>query len=73
MVNDGSRDRTGEIADRLAAADTHVKVVHHPVNRGYGGAVISGVRAARMPYVCYADGDGQFDPRRYHAAGRQDA
>ncbi len=63
VVNDGSRDRTGEIADRLAAADSHVKVVHHPVNRGYGGAVISGVRAAKLPYVLLCDGDGQFDPR----------
>lgn len=63
VVDDGSRDRTGEIADRLAAADGHVKVVHHPVNRGYGGAVISGVRAATLPYVLLCDGDGQFDPR----------
>ena len=63
IVDDGSRDRTGEIADRLAAADNHVKVVHHPVNRGYGGAVISGVRAATLPYVLLCDGDGQFDPR----------
>jgi glycosyltransferase involved in cell wall biosynthesis len=62
VVDDGSRDRTGEIADRLAAADVHVKVVHHPVNRGYGGAVISGIRAATQPYVLLSDGDGQFDP-----------
>lgn len=62
VVDDGSRDRTGEIADRLAAADPHVRAVHHPVNRGYGGAVISGIRAARMPYVLLSDGDGQFDP-----------
>lgn len=62
VIDDGSRDRTGEIADRLAAADAHVKVVHHPVNRGYGGAVISGIRAATKPYVLLSDGDGQFDP-----------
>jgi len=62
VIDDGSRDRTGEIADRLAAADSHVKVVHHPVNRGYGGAVISGIRAATKPYVLLSDGDGQFDP-----------
>ncbi len=62
VVNDGSRDQTGAIADRLAAADPHVRVVHHEVNRGYGGAVISGIRAARMPYVLLCDGDGQFDP-----------
>ncbi|HLW71633.1 MAG TPA: glycosyltransferase family 2 protein [Candidatus Binataceae bacterium] len=62
VVNDGSRDQTGAIADRLAAADSHVKVVHHQVNRGYGGAVISGIRAASMPWVLLCDGDGQFDP-----------
>jgi len=62
VVDDGSRDRTGEIADRMAAADAHVRVVHHPVNLGYGGAVISGIRAATEPYVLLSDGDGQFDP-----------
>jgi|YelNatPaOPRAMG01_1025707.scaffolds.fasta_scaffold03101_9 glycosyltransferase involved in cell wall biosynthesis len=62
VVDDGSRDRTGEIADRLAAEDSHVRVVHHEVNRGYGAAVISGIRAAREPYVLLCDGDGQFDP-----------
>jgi glycosyltransferase involved in cell wall biosynthesis len=62
VVDDGSRDATGRIADRMAAADDHVKVVHHQVNRGYGGAVISGIRAATQPYVLLCDGDGQFDP-----------
>lgn len=62
VVDDGSRDRTGQIADRLAAEDPRVRVIHHPVNRGYGGAVISGIRAAREPYVLLCDGDGQFDP-----------
>ncbi len=63
VVNDGSRDRTGEVAARLAAENSHVKVVNHEVNRGYGGAVISGIRAASMPYVMLSDGDGQFDPK----------
>jgi glycosyltransferase involved in cell wall biosynthesis len=63
VVNDGSLDKTGAIADRLANEDSHVKVVHHQTNRGYGGAVISGIRAATQPYVMLADGDGQFDPK----------
>jgi glycosyltransferase involved in cell wall biosynthesis len=62
VVDDGSRDRTGAIADRLAAANSRVKVVHHEVNRGYGGAVISGIRAATLTYALLCDGDGQFDP-----------
>lgn len=60
-VNDGSRDGTGAIADRLAAAHPDiVRVVHHEVNRGYGGALKSGFRAARYPLVCFTDGDRQF-------------
>ena len=62
VVDDGSRDQTGVIADRLAAANPRVKVVHHEVNRGYGGAVISGIRAATLTYALLCDGDGQFDP-----------
>jgi glycosyltransferase involved in cell wall biosynthesis len=62
VVDDGSRDRTGEIARRLAQADSHVRWVSHDVNRGYGAAVRSGLSAARMPYVMLCDGDGQFDP-----------
>ena len=60
VVDDGSRDRTGEIADRLVAANPRLKVVHHPLNRGYGAAVISGIRACSQPWVVLCDGDGQF-------------
>lgn len=62
IVNDGSRDRTGLIADQLAAADSRIRVVHHGVNRGYGGAVVSGMRACALPYILLSDSDGQFDP-----------
>jgi glycosyltransferase involved in cell wall biosynthesis len=61
VVDDGSRDRTGEIADRLASENHRVRVVHHPRNRGYGGAVQSGFAEARKDYVFFSDGDGQFD------------
>jgi glycosyltransferase involved in cell wall biosynthesis len=61
VVDDGSRDRTGEIADRLAASDPHLKVVHHHVNRGYGAAVTSGIRACTEPWIVLCDGDGQFE------------
>ncbi len=61
VVNDGSADRTGEVADRLAQEDDHVRVVHHPTNLGYGAALQSGFKAARMDLIFYTDGDGQFD------------
>lgn len=60
IVDDGSRDRTPELADALAAADPRVRVIHHRPNRGYGGAVRSGLASARLPYVFYTDGDRQF-------------
>lgn len=59
-VNDGSRDETGRIADRLAAEHPSVHAVHHPVNRGYGAAVRSGLAAAQHPLVFFTDGDRQF-------------
>jgi glycosyltransferase involved in cell wall biosynthesis len=60
-VNDGSKDRTAEIADRLAAAHPDVvRVVHHPVNRGYGGALRSGFEASRYELLAFTDGDRQF-------------
>jgi glycosyltransferase involved in cell wall biosynthesis len=60
-VDDGSRDRTGEIADRLAAEHPDVvRVVHHMPNRGYGGALRSGFEAARYELLAFTDGDRQF-------------
>ena len=61
LVNDGSRDRTGQIAEGLAAANPRIRAVHHDVNRGYGAALQSGFRNATKKWVFYTDGDGQFD------------
>jgi len=61
IVNDGSRDRTQQIADDLTAANPGVvRAVHHPVNLGYGAALRSGFRAARYELVAFTDGDRQF-------------
>ncbi len=60
-VNDGSKDRTAEIADRLAAAHPDVvRAVHHPTNRGYGAALLTGLGAARYELIAFTDGDRQF-------------
>jgi glycosyltransferase involved in cell wall biosynthesis len=63
IVNDGSRDRTGELADELAARHPEVRAVHNHPNLGYGGALQAGFRAATKAWVFYTDGDGQFDFR----------
>jgi len=61
LVNDGSGDRTGQIADALVAANPRIRAVHHDVNRGYGAALKSGFENATKPWVFYTDGDGQFN------------
>src|SRR5512143_1168240 len=55
IVDDGSRDHTGQIADRLAADYERVRVVHHPANRGYGGALRTGFASATKELIFYTD------------------
>ena len=62
VVNDGSADATAEIADELARTYPQVRVVHHPRNRGYGGALQTGFRSATKEFIFYTDGDAQYDP-----------
>ncbi len=61
VVDDGSRDRTGAIADELAARDARVVVVHNQPNKGYGGALLAGFAAARGDLLFFMDSDGQFN------------
>jgi glycosyltransferase involved in cell wall biosynthesis len=60
VVDDGSSDRTGAIADELSRKDPRVRVIHHGTRRGYGGAVRSGLVAATKPWIFFTDGDRQF-------------
>ena len=61
LVDDGSSDETGRIADKIAECNIAVKVVHHGRNLGYGAALQSGFKGATKELVFYTDGDGQFD------------
>ena len=61
FVNDGSRDQTRAILEQYAHLP-FVRIFHHKVNRGYGGALKTGLLAATTPYVVTIDGDGQHDP-----------
>jgi glycosyltransferase involved in cell wall biosynthesis len=61
VVDDGSRDRTGAVADALAEEHDEVRVAHHVQNQGYGAALRTGFDAAKFPWVFFTDGDGQFD------------
>jgi glycosyltransferase involved in cell wall biosynthesis len=62
VVNDGSKDHTAQLADELAQTYPEVRVIHHPVNRGYGGALRSGFAGALKELIFYTDGDAQYDP-----------
>jgi len=61
IINDGSKDKTGEIADRLAKKYSFVKVIHHNPNRGYGAALKSGLYNSQYDWIVFTDSDGQFD------------
>jgi dolichol-phosphate mannosyltransferase len=62
VADDGSRDRTGEILDRLASRHANLRVVHLPVNSGYGVAMRNALRESTGEWVVTIDSDGQFDP-----------
>src|SRR6187431_1031373 len=62
VVNDGSADHTADIARELAQTYPEVRVINHPVNRGYGGALRSGFSGALKEFIFYTDGDAQYDP-----------
>lgn len=61
VVDDGSTDRTRRLAEAMSESDQRVRVVHNPVNLGYGGAVRRGFEATTADWVFLTDGDGQFD------------
>jgi glycosyltransferase involved in cell wall biosynthesis len=61
IVNDGSSDKTGPVADEIAREHPRVRVIHHPHNLGYGAALQSGFRGASKELVFFTDGDAQFD------------
>ncbi len=63
VVDDGSGDGTREV---LAARDD-VRVLRHPVNRGYGASLKTGIAAAEHDRVLFYDADGQFRPQDIEA------
>ena len=67
VVDDGSQDDTGAILDTISTTHPYVKVIHHPVNQGYGAALVSGFEAASKDLTFFMDSDGQFD---IHDLGR---
>lgn len=61
IIDDGSPDRSGQIADELAHLHPRIRVIHHPRNLGYGAAIRTGLSASRYEYICMIDGDDEYE------------
>jgi glycosyltransferase involved in cell wall biosynthesis len=61
VVNDGSRDQTGDVVRELQSRVPHLRLVEHFPNRGYGGALKAGFAAARCDWIAFVPSDNQFD------------
>jgi glycosyltransferase involved in cell wall biosynthesis len=62
VVDDGSTDASPQVLRDAASQEPRLRIVTHPTNRGYGGALLSGFASSTRQWVFYTDGDGQFDP-----------
>jgi dolichol-phosphate mannosyltransferase len=66
IVDDGSSDRSREIAGGLAARDGRVRALFHTHNQGKGRALATGFKVARGVFVIVQDADLEYDPQEYH-------
>jgi glycosyltransferase involved in cell wall biosynthesis len=60
IVDDGSADETAAVTRRIMETNAHVRLVEHPVNKGFGAAVFSGFTSAEKDWIFYTDADRQF-------------
>ncbi len=65
VIDDGSKDRTAEIARQIAGQNPDVVVVTHEVNKGYGGALKTGFSRARGELIGFLDADGTYPPEYF--------
>jgi glycosyltransferase involved in cell wall biosynthesis len=61
VIDDGSKDKTGEIVKQLAKKEKRIRLITHSPNKGYGEALKSGYYNARYQLIAMTDADGQFD------------
>ncbi|HAH00870.1 MAG TPA: glycosyltransferase family 2 protein [Ktedonobacter sp.] len=61
VINDGSKDQTRAIVEDFTTIDPRVRLINHPVNLGYGAALVSGFESITKDLVFFMDSDGQFD------------
>ena len=61
VIDDGSKDKTGEIVKKLATRNNKIKLITHKENKGYGHSLRSGFKNAKYKWITFTDSDGQFD------------
>lgn len=61
MIDDGSVDKTLDIAKKLSNNDERLRVISHHPNRGYGSSLREGFTNSNYEFIAFTDGDGQFD------------
>src|SRR5258708_21151528 len=61
LINDGSTDASGAVANELARNSDHVRVIHHSHNQGYGAAVRTGFENTTGDLIFFTDGVAQYD------------
>ena len=61
IIDDGSPDRAGAVADEVARHHPGIRVIHHGTHLGYGHALRSGFAAARYPWIAFTDGDDEYE------------
>lgn len=64
VVNDGSTDQSAQILEEIAAEDSHLRVINHERNRGYGAALKTGIRRASSEWIVITDADGTYPNER---------
>jgi glycosyltransferase involved in cell wall biosynthesis len=65
IVDDGSHDKTVEIANQIAASNEGVRVISHATNRGYGAALKTGFCSAKGEWIGFLDADGTYPPEYF--------
>jgi glycosyltransferase involved in cell wall biosynthesis len=61
VINDGSPDRSGQIADELSRKHSQIRVIHHEKNLGYGAAIRRGLKECQGQIIYFTDGDDEYD------------
>lgn len=61
VVNDGSTDNTEAVVNKIVKRNPNVRMITHSPNKGYGGALKTGLYESKYKYISFIDADGQFD------------